>query len=108
MLPSCGDASFLPFNWRALVIDGFTTRNAPPDAAPETILIAVPCDLCHALIAGFGPTEPASSAPERSAVTSSGPALKVAVISVTFEPRSRAKIPRSTPSNAVACVMFGK
>ncbi len=96
MLPSCGDASFLPFNWRALVID------------PETILIAVPCDLCHALIAGFGPTEPASSAPESSAVTSSGPALKVAVISVTFEPRSRAKIPRSTPSNAVACVMFGK
>jgi len=35
---------------------GFTTIDAPPVAAPETILMAVPFDFCQALIAGLGPT----------------------------------------------------
>src|SRR5690242_965200 len=75
VLPSCGLASFVPLSWLGLVIEGFTTRNAPPDASPEMILIAVPCDFCHALIAGLGPTYVASRPPERSAFTASGPAL---------------------------------
>ena len=40
----------------ALVMPFFTTREAPPEAAPEMILMAVPVDGCHALIAGLGPT----------------------------------------------------
>ena len=45
VLPSDGVASFLPLRSAALVIDGFTTRNAPPDAAPDTMRISVPFDL---------------------------------------------------------------
>ena len=33
-----------------------TTTEAPPVAAPEMILIALPLDFCQALMAGFGPT----------------------------------------------------
>jgi hypothetical protein len=33
-----------------------TTIEAPPVAAPEMILIALPFDFCQALMAGFGPT----------------------------------------------------
>ena len=33
-----------------------TTTDAPPVAAPETILMALPPDFCQALMAGFGPT----------------------------------------------------
>ena len=33
-----------------------TTSDAPPEAAPEMTLMAVPLEFCQALIAGFGPT----------------------------------------------------
>ncbi len=56
VLPSAGVASDLPLSWGALVMPFFTTREAPPEAAPEMILMAVPLDFCHALIAGLGPT----------------------------------------------------
>src|SRR5205085_11687530 len=108
VLPSCGAASFLPLRSATLVIDGFTTRKAPPDVAPEMMRIACPCDLMYALIAGFGPMDAASSAPANSAVTSSGPAVYVLVFKVTFEPRSFWKMPWSTPTIADACVRFGK
>ena len=41
---------------------GFTTRYAPPDAAPAMTLIALPLDFAQALIVGFGPTKLASIA----------------------------------------------
>src|SRR5437660_1323113 len=56
VLPSEGVASDLPLSWAALVMPFLTTSEAPPAAAPEMILIAVPLDFCHALIAGLGPT----------------------------------------------------
>jgi len=56
VLPSEGVASDWPLIWAAEVMDGLTTTEAPPAAAPETILMAAPPDFCHALIAGFGPT----------------------------------------------------
>jgi hypothetical protein len=56
VLPSDGVAMPWPLSWAALVMDGFTTKEAPPVATPETILIAVPLDFCQALMAGFGPT----------------------------------------------------
>ena len=49
-------ASVLPFSWAAEVMPFEATTEAPPVAAPETILIAVPLDFCQALMAGFGPT----------------------------------------------------
>ena len=49
-------ASDFPLSWAALVMPFFTTREAPPEAAPEMILMAVPLDFCHALSAGLGPT----------------------------------------------------
>src|SRR5580693_9398366 len=56
VLPSEGVASDWPFSWVAPLMFDFTTTDAPPVAAPETILIAVPPDFCQALIAGLGPT----------------------------------------------------
>jgi len=50
----------------------------------------------------------ASSAPEKSASTAAGPALNVAVVSLTFAPRFLAKMPDSTPTMAVAWVMLRK
>src|SRR5256885_13993724 len=87
-------------------MDGLTTRAAPPLAAPEMILIAWPWDLAYALIAGFGPTYVASTAPEKTASAAAGPALNVSVFGA--RPRCLAKIPFSTPTSAVACVMLGK
>ena len=55
VLPSCGVASFLPLRSAALLISGLTTRNAPPEVAPEMIRMASPFDLAKALMAGFGP-----------------------------------------------------
>ena len=49
-------ASVLPLSWAAEVMPFLTTTEAPPVAAPEMILMAVPPDFCQALIAGFGPT----------------------------------------------------
>ncbi len=49
-------ASVLPLSWEAEEMPFVTTIEAPPVAAPETILIAVPFDFCQALMAGFGPT----------------------------------------------------
>src|SRR5207248_2074125 len=56
VLPSCGDASFLPLRSAALLIDGFTTSPAPPDVAPAMSRTAWPLDFWKALIAGLGPT----------------------------------------------------
>jgi hypothetical protein len=55
VLPSWGLASFFPSSCAGAVIDGWTTRAAPPDVAPATIRIASPPDCANALIAGFGP-----------------------------------------------------
>ena len=107
MLPSCGDAIFLPLSCAADVIVGATTSAAPPEVAPEMMRIASPCDLANALIAGFGPMYVASIAPERSASTAAGPALNVCVFRVSA-PRALAKMPFSTPTIAVAWVTFGK
>src|SRR5215468_4512334 len=87
VLPTDGVASDLPLSCAALVMPFFTTREAPPEAAPEMILTAVPWDFCHALIAGLGPTYAASSWPARIAVVSSVPLLKTVVFSATFLPR---------------------
>ena len=56
VLPSDGVASVLPLSWEAEVMPFATTIEAPPVAAPEMILIALPPDFCQALMAGFGPT----------------------------------------------------
>src|ERR1700728_1298836 len=56
VLPSDGVASDWPFSCAAPLMPDFTTIDAPPVAAPEMILMAVPLDFCQALIAGFGPT----------------------------------------------------
>ena len=56
VLPSDGVASVLPLSWAAEVMPFATTIEAPPVAAPEMILIALPPDFCQALMAGFGPT----------------------------------------------------
>ena len=49
-------ASDWPLSWAGLVMLFFTTSAAPPDAAPEMILISLPFEVCQALIAGLGPT----------------------------------------------------
>ena len=67
-----------------------------------------PFDFAYALIAGLGPMYVASIAPESSASEADEPALNVAVSSVTLGPRFLAKRPLSTPTIAVAWVMFGK
>src|SRR3954451_13835644 len=108
VLPSCGLAIFLPLRSAGFVIDGFVTRNAPPDAAPDTILMACLFDFWYALIDGPGPMNDASSAPEKIAVVTSGPALNDCGFSVTFLPRCFSKIPPSRPIRGVACVTFGK
>src|SRR6516165_1624974 len=59
VFPSCGVAMVLPFRSATLVMDGFTTRPAPPEAAPETIWTA-PCDLVKALMEGLGPMKATS------------------------------------------------
>ena len=56
MLPSDGVASDWPLSWEAEVMPFLTTIDAPPVAAPEMILMALPFDFCQALMAGFGPT----------------------------------------------------
>ncbi len=61
VLPSEGVASFCPLSWAGLLMLFFTTSAAPPEAAPEMTLISFPLEVCHALIAGFGPTYAASS-----------------------------------------------
>ena len=89
-------------------MSGFTTRNAPPDAAPAMMRDAAPCDCANAFTAGFGPTYAMSSAPENSASTAAGPALKIAVCRSTFLPSFLAKIPPSSPTSAGACVTLSK
>src|ERR1022692_1871505 len=83
-----------------------TTSAAPPEAAPEMILMSFPLDVCQALIAGFGPTYAASSWPASSAVASSVPVLNGTSLRVTPLPRSLVKMPSFTPTSAVACVML--
>ena len=56
MLPSEGVATFWPLSWLTLLMLFLTTRAAPPEAAPEMILMALPPDFCQALMAGLGPT----------------------------------------------------
>src|SRR5437763_8159066 len=56
VLPSWGVATFLPLRPTAELMDGFTTRNAPPEVAPEMMRIASPLLLAKALMAGLGPT----------------------------------------------------
>src|SRR2546421_694552 len=94
VLPSSGDATFWPFRSAADLMTYFVIRKAPPDVAPEMILIA-PLEVRKALTAGFGPMYAASSAPESRAVTSSGPALKVL--------RRRQGAPRAQASGQYHC-----
>src|SRR5215467_397620 len=58
VLPSWGVASLLPRKSAGVLKceSGWTTKAAPPFAAPATIRISAPRDLAYALIAGFGPT----------------------------------------------------
>jgi hypothetical protein len=44
VLPRLGVASFLPLRSAGLLMSGFTTRNAPPDVAPEMTRTASPLD----------------------------------------------------------------
>ena len=68
---------------------------------------ASPLDLAKALIAGFGPMNAASMAPDSSASIAAGPALKVLVSSLV-SPSASWKVPSFTPSTAEAWVTFGK
>ena len=107
VFPSCGEATVLPFRSAALLIDLSTTKYAPPDAAPETIL--TPLSSCvHAVIVGFGPMYAASRAPAWIAVSSSVPLLKVFNCRSTFEPSAFLKMPLCTPTSAGAWVTLGK
>src|SRR3954465_9581405 len=54
VLPSCGDATLLPLRSAALLMDGLTTRYAPPDAAPEMIFTPL-FNLVQAVMVGLGP-----------------------------------------------------
>ena len=74
---------------------------------PATIRIATPFDFAYALMAGLGPMNAASIAPDRSASLAAGPALKVDASRVTFGPSDPAKKPFSTPMIAGAWVTFG-
>ena len=58
-------------------------------------------------MAGFGPMNVASMAPESSASMAAGPALKV-VVSSLVSPSASWKVPFFTPSTAEAWVTFGK
>src|SRR2546421_3919142 len=107
VLPSSGDATFWPFRSAADLMTYFVIRYAPPDVAPEMILIA-PLEVRKALTAGLGPMKAASSAPDSRAVTSSGPALKVPGLKSTPAPRLLVKIPSWTPTTALAWVRFGR
>ena len=108
VLPSAGVAIVVPARSAGDVISGFTTRNAPPDVAPDTMRSASPSDLAKPLIAGFGPMYVASMASANRASTASPPALNVDVSSVTSSPSASARMPLSTPTSAVAWVTFGK
>ena len=108
VLPSAGVAMVVPARSAGDVISGFTTRNAPPDVAPDTMRSASPSDLAKPLIAGLGPMYVASMASANSASTASPPALNVDVSSVTLSPSASARMPFSTPTSAVAWVTFGK
>ncbi len=69
---------------------------------------ASPSDLEKALMAGFGPMNVASSAPEKMASTASGPALNGFGVSVTLSGNAASKMPCLRPASAVAWVRFGK
>ena len=108
VLPSDGDPTFLPLRSAAVLISGFTTRNAPPEAVPATMRMAAPFDLLYALMAGFGPTNEASMLLEKSASTAFGPALNTLVFSVTLAPSALANSPSWSPIIAGAWVTFPK
>src|SRR5215475_2588917 len=86
----------------------FTTSATPPDAAPETILISLPFEVCQALIAGLGPTYAASRWPASSAVDSSVPVLKGVSLRVTPLPRFLVKKPSLMPTMAGAWVTLAR
>ena len=86
---------------------GLTTNSAPPLVAPEMILIAEPLLWVHALIAGLGPMNVASMAPEFSASIAAGPALKVWVSSFVL-PSACWICLFDTPSTGRAWVRFAK
>ena len=54
VLPSWGDATTLPLRSAALLMSGFTTKYAPPEAAPDTIVTPF-CNCVHAVSVGLGP-----------------------------------------------------
>ena len=66
---------------------GETTSCAPPEVEPAISRTASPLLFANALIAGPEPMKPASRELPSSAETSSGPALKVCVVSFV-EPSS--------------------
>ena len=69
---------------------------------------ASPFDWAKPLIAGLGPMNVASIAPESSASIASPPALKFVTSSVTSGPRASVNDPDSTPTIAGAWVTLGK
>ena len=89
------------------MISGLTTNAAPLLVAPATIRSASPLDLTKALMAGLGPMNVASMAPESSDSIAAGPALKV-VVSSLVSPSASWNVPFFTPSTAEAWVTFGK
>ena len=109
VLPSCGVAIFLPLRSAGLVIDGFTTRNAPPDAAPDDDADRLPFDFWKALIDGSGADERRRRARRRRARWYVGAGVeRAAASSVTFLPRSFWKMPPWMPTSAGAWVTLGK
>ena len=87
VFPACGVATILPLSCSGEVMSGETTSCAPPEVEPATSRTASPLLFANALIAGPEPMKPASRELPSSAETSSGPALKVWVVSFV-EPSS--------------------
>lgn len=107
VLPSCGVAMIVPLSCSGEVMSGLVTSWAPAEVEPATRRTASPFDLVKALIAGPEPMNATSIEPPSRALTWSGPALKVWVVSFVL-PSSLANRPCFTPTSAGAWVMFGK
>ena len=89
-------------------IPSATTRLAPPEVVPATIRSASPFDWAKPLIAGLGPMNVASIAPESSASIASPPALKLRDLQRHVRAEGLGEGPVSTPTIAGAWVTFGK
>ncbi len=93
----------------ASVSSGFTTSEAPPEAAPEITVMASPSDCVQPLTVGFGPMYWMSTASLNSAVTASGPALNSEGATLTSTSlRVVLRNPSWRATKAGAWVTFGK